>query len=59
MKYLKAIFATVLAFLGALATATETSSHLTTHVWVVIVISALVAGGTVWGVPNLPSGVDK
>lgn len=53
MKYLKAIFATVLMFLGTLDAATL-DGPMTLHKWIVVATATIVAGGTVWGVPNLP-----
>jgi len=52
--YLKAIFATVLMFLGTLDAATL-DGPMTLHKWLVVATATIVAGGTVWGVPNLPS----
>ena len=57
MQYAKAIYATVVAGLGALATVLVGDSDfgdVTDGQWVTIVLAALVAGGGVFGIKNAP-----
>ncbi len=56
-KYAKAIYAFIVAGLGALATvlvADASVGDLTDGQWVTVVLAALVAGGGVFGIPNSP-----
>jgi hypothetical protein len=53
--YAKALYASVVAWLGALSAVLVGDigiSDLTDGQWVVVVLSALVAGGGVFGIPN-------
>jgi hypothetical protein len=55
MKYGKAIYATAIAFLGALAVPLVGDTgfaDITSGQWVTIVLAALVAGGGVFGIKN-------
>jgi hypothetical protein len=57
MQYAKAIYALVVAGLGALATVLVGDSgfgDVTDGQWVTIVLAALVAGGGVFGIKNAP-----
>lgn len=58
MTAAKAIYATVIAFLGALAVPLVGDTgfgDITSGQWVTILLTALVAGGGVFGIKNAPT----